>query len=59
MLGSVSADYTLPGDHITIGAYAENVGNTQFTIINTANGQGTYRVYNEPRTYGVRLGYKY
>jgi iron complex outermembrane receptor protein len=59
VLGSVSADYTLPGDHITIGAYAENVGNTRYKILDTANGQGSYAIYNEPRAYGVRAGYRY
>lgn len=58
-LGSVSADYTFPGEHFSIGAYAENVANTRFKILDSANGQATYAVYNEPRAYGLRAGYKY
>jgi iron complex outermembrane receptor protein len=59
VLGSVSADYHFAGDRLSIGAYAENVGNTRYRVQYTANGQGTYAVYNDPRTYGVRLGFRY
>lgn len=58
-IGSVSADYTLSSGHFTIGAYVENVTDTRYKILDTANGQATYAVYNEPRTYGVRLSYRY
>lgn len=58
-LGSVSADYTFPDENFSLGAYAENVANTRFKILDSANGQATYAVYNEPRAYGLRIGYKY
>lgn len=58
-LGSVSVDYHLPGDKFTIGAYAENVGNTRFKIQDGANGQGSYAIYNEPRSYGIRFGARF
>jgi iron complex outermembrane receptor protein len=59
LLGSISADYSLPGDHFSIGVFAENVGDTRYRLLYTANGQATYAIFNEPRTLGVRVGYKY
>ncbi|MEW9855434.1 TonB-dependent receptor [Novosphingobium sp. M1R2S20] len=56
---SASIQYSIPGDNLSIGVFAENLTDKQFRIQSTANGQATYDILSEPRTYGVRIGYKY
>lgn len=54
-----SAEYKFPGDHISIGAFVENLADNRFLLQSSANGQATYDIQSDPRTYGVRIGYKY
>jgi len=56
---NAAIDWTLPGDHVTVGAYVNNLTDKRFRISSGANPFGTYYVQSQPRTYGVRVGYKY
>jgi iron complex outermembrane receptor protein len=56
---NAAIDWTLPGDHVTIGAWVNNLTDKRFRISSGANPFGTYYVQSAPRTYGVRVGYKY
>jgi iron complex outermembrane receptor protein len=56
---NATIDWTLPGDHVTVGAYVNNLTDERFRISSGANPFGTYWVLSAPRTYGVKVGYKY
>jgi iron complex outermembrane receptor protein len=56
---SASAEYKLPGDHLSIGVFVDNLTDKRFRLQSSANGQATYDILSDPRTYGVRIGYKY
>lgn len=45
--------------HLTIGAYVENLTGKRYTIINSGGAFGDYSQFNEPRTYGLRIGFKF
>jgi outer membrane receptor protein involved in Fe transport len=44
---------------VTVGAYVNNLTDKRFRISSGANPFGTYYVQSAPRTYGVKVGYKY
>lgn len=52
-------NWTDPSDHYTIGLYGENLSNTRFTMIRSGGAFGDYRQYSDPRSYGVRAGFKF
>jgi iron complex outermembrane receptor protein len=51
--------WTDPNDHFTITLFGENITNTRYKIVTTAFAYQTYQIYSEPRTFGVRLGFRY
>ncbi|THF62791.1 TonB-dependent receptor [Pseudothauera nasutitermitis] len=65
-LGSVRANYTLPGEQIVIGAYVNNVTDKRYKNqamlyqggTNASNGHYPTG-YGDPRTFGVSLTYKF
>jgi iron complex outermembrane receptor protein len=56
---SASVEYTLPGDHLSFGVFMDNITDEQYRLQSSANGQATYDILSDPRTYGIRIGYKY
>ncbi|MFC3173690.1 TonB-dependent receptor [Novosphingobium bradum] len=56
---NATIDYHLPGDHLTIGAWVNNLTDKRYAILFTAEGLGSKKVLSTPRTFGVKLGYKY
>ena len=58
-LVNAQANWTDPSGHYTIGVYGENITNHRYAIIRSGGAFGDYRQYNEPVTYGVRVGFEY
>ena len=51
-------NWTDASEHFTIGVFGNNVNNVHYRIVSSQTAYGTYNMYNEPRTFGVRLGAK-
>lgn len=65
-LGGVHTSYTLPGDHIVIGAYVNNVTDRRYKNQAMLYQGGTNALnghyptgYGDPRTFGMSLAYKF
>lgn len=56
---SASASWTDPTDRWTVGIFAENLTNKRYKIVANGSAFGDYDIYNEPRTVGVRLSFRY
>ena len=52
-------NWTDSSGQYTLGVYAENLGNKRYTIIRSGGVFGDFKQFNEPRTYGVRAGFKF
>lgn len=50
--------WTDPSDRYSIAVFGNNITNTHYKIVSSQQFYGTYEMYNEPRTFGVRLGFK-
>jgi iron complex outermembrane receptor protein len=59
-LVNAQVTWTDPSDHYTVGVFGTNLGNTKYLVTNNGTAvYGDYRGYGEPRSYGVKVGYKY
>lgn len=52
-------NWTEPGGHLTLGLYCNNCTNEQFVTYLSGGTWGDYRLFNEPVTYGVKVGFQY
>jgi outer membrane receptor protein involved in Fe transport len=48
-----------PGDHLTLGVYGHNLGNTTYVTSLIEGAQGEVISRGLPRMYGVSIGYKF
>jgi iron complex outermembrane receptor protein len=51
--------WTDPSDHYTLTLFANNLTNTRVKFSGSQNGYLSYDVYGEPRTVGVKAGFKF
>ena len=58
-LVNLQAAWTDPSDKFTISVYGNNVFNSRYLLTNSGSTFGSYRQFNEPRTYGTRLKYAF
>ncbi|MDT0509812.1 TonB-dependent receptor [Novosphingobium sp. MMS21-SN21R] len=58
-IANAQINWTDPSDHVTIGAYADNITNTRYNFVLSGGLFGDYAQGNEPVTYGVRAGFKF
>ncbi|MFC3172797.1 TonB-dependent receptor [Novosphingobium bradum] len=56
---NASLAWTDPADHVTVTGWVRNLTNKRYLITWSAQAFGTYSQYSEPRTYGVKLEYKF
>ncbi len=52
-------NWTDASDHFTVGVFGNNVNNVHYRIVSSQTAFGSYNMYNEPRTFGVRLGARF
>jgi len=53
-------NWTEGSDHVTIGVYCNNCTDKRYALYRSGGSTyGDYRVFNEPATYGARIGFKY
>jgi iron complex outermembrane receptor protein len=48
-----------PSDRFSIAVYGDNLTNAKYYLTHAGGSYGDWRVYGEPVTYGVRVGYKF
>ncbi len=58
-LYSARIDWTLPGDHVTLSAYGNNLADKSYDITSTGSAFGDYHVEGQPRSYGVLAEYRF
>lgn len=59
-LVNAQLNWTDPSDHYTIGVFGTNLTNVDYLVTSNGNAQiGDYRMFGQPRQYGVKVGYKY
>jgi len=58
-LANAQLSWTDPNEHFTATLFSDNITNTRYKIISTGFAYHSYDQFNEPRTVGVRLRYKY
>jgi iron complex outermembrane receptor protein len=51
--------WTDPSDHLTLSVFAENLTNTRYKIISSATAYGSYEAYNQPRSIGGRVAFRF
>jgi len=56
---NLSLGWTDPDDHWNITIYGRNITDTRYKIVDTSNAFADYRVFGEPATYGVTIGYTF
>jgi iron complex outermembrane receptor protein len=56
---NVSAAWTAPGDQLTLTAYVNNVTDERHQLIHSGAAFGDYKMYTDPRLYGVRITYDF
>ncbi|WP_174273547.1 TonB-dependent receptor [Sphingomonas bacterium] len=59
VLGNVQIAWTDPSNRYTVTVFSDNVTGTRYKIISSAFAYESYDEYNEPRTIGVKFGFKY
>jgi len=59
VLVNAQANWTDPSGHYKIGVYCNNCTNKAYVNYLSAGAFGDYRLYNEPATYGVKIGFEY
>ncbi len=52
-------NWTDASDHYTIGVFGNNINNVHYKIVASQTAYGSYNMYNEPQTFGVRAGVKF
>jgi iron complex outermembrane recepter protein len=58
-LVSANATYTDATGHYYVGVFGKNLTNKLYRISYNGGAFGDYSTYGEPRTYGVKVGFKY
>ncbi len=58
-LVNLQAAWTDPSEKFTVSVYGNNVFNDRYLLTNSGSTFGSYRQFNEPRTYGTRLKYAF
>lgn len=58
-IANAQMNWTDPSDHFTIGVYFDNITNTRYNFVLSGGTFGDYSQANEPRTYGLRGGFKF
>jgi iron complex outermembrane receptor protein len=58
-LMNAALNWTDPSGHYILGAYVNNLTDTDYHLSRNGSFFGDYGVWASPRTYGVRVGYKY
>ena len=58
-IANAQINWTDPGDHYTVGLFADNFTNTRYNFVLSGSAFGDYSQGNEPATYGVRIGAKF
>jgi iron complex outermembrane receptor protein len=56
---SAQVRWTDPSDHLSLALFGDNLTNTSYRLSYNAGSFGDYSAKADPRTYGVRLGYKF
>jgi iron complex outermembrane receptor protein len=51
--------WTDPSDHYSIVFFGNNINNVHYRIVSGQTAYGSNNMYNEPRTFGVRVGAKF
>ncbi|HKT75115.1 MAG TPA: TonB-dependent receptor [Sphingobium sp.] len=58
-MANVQVNWTDASGHLTVGAYCQNCTDKRYQMILAGGAFGDYRQFNEPRTYGMRVGFQY
>jgi iron complex outermembrane receptor protein len=58
-LANAQVGWTDPSKHLTLTVYGDNITDQRYKIITTGFAYHSYTMYNEPRTVGVRMRYRY
>lgn len=58
-LVSASLTWTEPSGHMYVGIYGKNLTNKLYRVTFNGGPFGSYSTFGEPRTYGVKLGFRY
>jgi iron complex outermembrane receptor protein len=56
---NASVRWSDPEDHLTLGVYGRNLGNTVYATSMSEGESGLVNSYGQPRMYGVTIGYKF
>jgi iron complex outermembrane receptor protein len=59
ILANAQIAWTDASNHLTVTVFSDNLSNTRYKIIAAGLAYQTYEMYNEPRTVGFRVGFKY
>ena len=58
-LVNATVSWTDPNDHFAISVYGNNLTDKQYFVVASGGAFGDYGAMQEPRTYGMRVGYKF
>jgi iron complex outermembrane receptor protein len=58
-MANAQINWTDSSEHLTLGVYCNNCTNTKFVTYSSGGSFGDYRLFNEPVTYGVKIGFQY
>jgi iron complex outermembrane receptor protein len=56
---NTSLSWTDADEHLTLTAWANNLSDERYRLTFSGNSLGTYTMWSEPRTYGVKAEYKF
>lgn len=59
VLVSAQLSWTDPTDHLTLAVFGNNLTNESYRLSYNGGNFGDYSAKADPRTYGIRIGYKY
>ena len=58
-MANVQVNWTDASGHAKVGVFCQNCTNKRIQMILAGGAFGDYRQFNDPRTYGVRIGFEY